>query len=205
MHGLIESLDDVEAYANRQAVTNPSIASGIALRGPGLNDLQLAELRRALPRLPKNYLTIARRWKLDKVSIGLLNLCPPGFGRATDLVSCLVAADSPINPLSRMIEESSLVEVASFEGDPVCLGLEGSIRVGHVFRFALAEDATMYPRFVARSFEDLLKGATELHARLMPDPEMASVEDVILAVRRYIPEEALEEWRILARVSGAGN
>ncbi len=205
MHGQIESLDDVEAYANREAVAKPSIASRIALRGPGLNDLQLAELRRTWPRLPRNYLTIARRWKLDEVSVGWLSLCPPGFGRATDLVSCLVAANSPINPLLGMIEESRLVEVASFEGDPVCLGLEGSVRVGHVFRFALAEDATPYPRFVARSFEDLLKGATAVHAHLMPDPEMASVEDVILAVRRYIPEEALEEWRVLARVSGAGN
>src|SRR5207253_7656440 len=151
------------------------------------------------------YLTVAQRWKLDQVSVGLLSLCPPRFGQASDLASCLIAANSALNPLLKMVKETSLVEVASWEGDPICLGLERSSRAGHVFRFALGADATPYPRFLARSFEDLLKGATELHAHLMPDPEMASVEDVILVVKQYVPKEALDEWRALARVAGAGH
>jgi len=141
MDSPIDSLDDVEAYAKREALAHPSIASEIELRGPGLSDLQVVALRRALPRIPKNYLAVARRWKLEGVSVGLLELYPPRYGQESDLVSSLVAANSPINHLFPMIEEASLVYVADFEGDPVCIGLEGSARGGHVFRFALEEDA----------------------------------------------------------------
>ena len=78
---------------------------------------------------------------------------------------------------------------------------EGTGRAGHVFRLALAEDVALHPRFLARSFEDLLKGATELHRYSMSGPRDRDADSLIHAISRYIPDLAMEEWRSLASMT----
>jgi hypothetical protein len=162
-----------------------------------MSDLEAGQLRELLPGLSDEYLTIAQTWQLEGISIGYLTLSPPSFAQARCLVDVLTTANGPINPGFETLQLFQVLEIASWDGDPVCLGSRFTARTGQVFRFSSVDDSP-YPRLLAATVEDLLKAATELHAFSLsghgPDP----IHDLLLNIGTYLPATAVEEWRILA-------
>ena len=199
---MINSLKDVERYSRELAKAVPLIADHTELRSPGLNDLEMARLHKAVPGLTEDYLQIARSWRLDPVSIGYFSLRPPSFGSGRTLVESLIGANGELNPNSDRLKEFRLLEVASYEGDPLTIGARQTPRAGQVFRFALSEDSNPRPRLVASRFEDLLKAATELDAsRAAGRVGSDAIQEFLKIINTYVPNTALEEWKQFAEIA----
>lgn len=199
---MIRSLEDVERYSRNHARDLPSIADSIELRRPGLNDLEVVGLRRAVPGLTDDYLDIARTWNLEPVSIGYFDLRPPAFGDNSTMIDRLMAANGPANPMFDALVEFGVVEVASYAGDSIVLARKGSARSGQVFRLVPDVDFPLRLRFVANSFADLLKAATQLDSHRATGREgVAGVESFLSGIADYIPDLAIDEWRIFAEVT----
>lgn len=194
---MIKTLEDVERYSQDQAGLSPETADHVELRRPGLTDLEAAALGRQLPGLSDDYLEIVRTWQLDGISIGYFNLWPGRFGSSSGFAARLVAANSPENPAFGLMRASQMLEVASFESDPVCLKATDTAMGRQVFWFP-SHTLSRQPRFLACNFGDLLKAATELHAFSMSDRGADGIPGFISAITAYIPERGLDEWRDLA-------
>jgi hypothetical protein len=193
---MIKTLEDVERYSQEQARLSAEIADHIELRRPGLSEIEAAALRRQLPGLPDDYLEIAQTWQLDGISIGFFNLWP-GRGAHSGLATKLIGANGMGNPGFDGLRHLQMLWVATFEGDPVCVGRKQAAKAGQVF-WLPSHLASAQPRFLACNFGDLLKAATELHAFSLSGRGVDGVPALISAIGAYIPEFGHAEWRDLA-------
>ncbi|HEX9363105.1 MAG TPA: hypothetical protein VGA47_04915 [Candidatus Dormibacteraeota bacterium] len=161
-----------------------------------MNDLDRARLRRHLPNLPNDYLEIATTWDLGPLSIGYFNLNPPSLGVARELVDRLIVANTPVNPLFGSFKDSGMLQVASYEGDPLLVGAKGSPVIGQVFRLSASNDQ---PQLVAPDFGALLKAATQLDDfRAKGATGDDAIESFLRSIEEYIPATAIPEWTLFA-------
>jgi hypothetical protein len=199
---LIRSLSDVESYSYEHAKASPRLSDDLEFRSPGLSDLEAKRLQRMLPGLPDDYVDIIRIWRFDSVSIGYFNLQPPTFMTNGKLLDRLLAANSPVNPGFGTLKALQVLETASYEGDSLSIGARGTGRAGHVFRLALSEDPEPRLRFVASTFENLLKAATQLDVyRAAGLHGSKAIEEFLGTIGEYTPDIALKEWRSFAGVA----
>jgi hypothetical protein len=189
-------LRTLNVIAESRLDSTPRTADEVELRRPGLSELEATELRRQLPGLADDYVEIARTWRLDGISIGYFNLWPRRFGKRSGLAASLLGVNSPENPDFGTLRSFQMLEVSTWEGDPICLGAKHTGRAGQAFRLSSSEDLSSQPRFLAKNFGDLLKAATQLHAFSLSGQGPLGVDNLILAIGAYIPNLALDEWRV---------
>jgi len=157
---MIRTLDDVEQYTATLARAYPQLAQEIHLKRTGSSEFELARLRRALPKLPASYIDVIRQWDVEAVTIGLFRLAPRRFDTAGELISRLIAANGPSNPIHPILERAGMCEVAAWEADPICARMAGKADAGSLFRLSI--DAPDEPRRLASSFEELIVRAAAL-------------------------------------------
>jgi hypothetical protein len=200
---MIRSLDDLIAFSEREATTEPLFAEDIRLREPGLPDDEVARLRTLLPRLPDDYLTIVARLDLTTASIGYFNLQPSALV-GSGFVDHLVSANSPSSAFWPVLARHRLVHIADTDLDPLCVAAIDAVRPGEVVRIdheGLDEDRGISP--VAPSFEAFLLAAGRLdELRAQGDLGPAAQERFIATLADLrIGGDALRNWRWFAEVA----
>lgn len=202
---MIETLDDLVEHTQRLAGRLPSLAEEVLLRSPGSSSAEVRRLLSALPGLPANYVDCLRRLALEGVSLGYFELAPPK-ARQSGLVDALIVANGELNPFLEELTKRALVSVASYEGDPLCVAVEGSERPGEVWRLDLGYGPEPLFSRVADSFEDMLIAAGRLDEMRATGAEgWLPVEDFIESLDPFdLDEEQLRNWRFFAEMALVG-
>ena len=126
---MIKTFDELEAHTRTIAARYPAEAAEIILAGPGLGPKDRKELLSHIRGLPESYLECAQRFNLLRVRSGYFAFWPEAFDRG-NLVQTLLVAASITNPQHARFSQCGVVQVASWEADPIVITLSGSSEPG---------------------------------------------------------------------------
>lgn len=198
---MIQTLEELIALTEAGALASNYIADEILLRTPGCSELEIAQLREALPGLPASYWDVAAKVALPIVSIGYLQLAPGGLFGGT-LFDRLTDANSATWPLWEFVDQHDLYHVADRDSSLYCVAREGAAHPGEVVRIDYEwGGVNPQPHRVAWSFEQLMLGYGRISeqaqaGRFGPD----AVEAVLHSMREDfgLDDEQIEDWWLTA-------
>ena len=208
---MIESVRDLVLLTNRAADLDPLGEEGSRLTSPGCSESEIEKIRKYLPGIPENYLSVISRVSLQERSLLFYNLWPGPVRRALadSLIEVnhgiAVPCDAPPrihygNGEATEAYRRGLYEVASLEASPIVIGRKGaSCEEGVVFM--TSHDAPdVPPRRLCRDFETfllLVGNMFEIRQRLGDSHEAVSQFLSILPKFALEPEE-IAFWEQLA-------
>jgi hypothetical protein len=199
---MIQTLADLIALTEAEALTSSFNADEILLRTPGCSELEMAQLREALPGLPESYIAVATQVALPNISIGYLRLVPGGL-YAGSLFDRLIDANSGAWPLWEFVYQHDLYHVADTDGSLYCVARESSPHPGEVVRIDYEWGGVDEPQLhrVSWSFEQLMLGYGRIGEQAQAGRRGPLAVDVVLDSMRAdygLDEEQIEDWWLTA-------
>ncbi len=133
---MITTLAELEAYTKQIGARFPDEAANTILSGPGIMPKERESLLKRIPGLPDSYLQCAERFNLHGIRSGYFAFWPEAFD-AGNMVGSLTKASSEVNPYWVMFGAINVLQVASWEADPIVVALKDSSEPdGSVLKFS---------------------------------------------------------------------
>jgi hypothetical protein len=154
---IIRTIDDVRRYTHDVAQRFPAISREIAVIA---EPVELAKEIVAGLQLPPGYCSVAKASRLAGVSIGFFALWPSFV--LESLERSLIEANAPDSPV-RLFGDSTLIAVARYEANPICVASADSKTPDQVFLLGTMSSPNWKLRSIATHFEQFLALAANLH------------------------------------------
>ena len=194
---MIRNLKELIGYLDVKARSFPVIASEIRLLSPGLTKGEIEELTSVFPDLPDSYFEVLKKVKVENISIGYFNISPGGSNKF-NFVERLSRLNSGFdNPFLDHMKVENIIEVASLEADPICVGCRNTNKGGKVYIYDHTELNNFEIKLIANSFEEMLILAGNISEVKMSfkDNMEAGVNELTRRIKEFnVPKECEEFW-----------
>jgi hypothetical protein len=201
---MIKTLEDVQIYWEQDAIGSEPhpLADAVRIPAPGLPADEITRLRSALPGLPDDYLDVIAKLDLETAEIQFCPMTTCSYGkRRGEMVQCLLKRNSDENWALELLTEHLWYEVASWNGDPICVASRDSAHPGEVFRID-HETQSIYR--IANSFDQVVIGFTRLddQDRTSGPRGEEGAELFLTSVKEDfdLDDEQMEEWTSIAEI-----
>ncbi len=159
---MLKTLIDVHNYTRREAAAFPELpADRVVFRSGGVAQDALTKLAREIG-LPPLYQACANAWTLQGISIGYFTLSP-NSGPKGDLVADLRHVNLNKKNYPSAAQSNDFVNVASEEGNWICIGSATSIHPDVVFHIESMQSPDMIVAEISDSFDKLIILGANLH------------------------------------------
>lgn len=154
---LLKTINDVCAYTSEVSTRVPEIPEGVRVVA---EERILPEAVVSSLSLPASYVRVAENYRLEGVSIGYFSLWPSGLARP--LSESLIEENSRQSIISRF-HNKSLVAVASYEANPICVVTAGAREEGEVVVVDIATSPVWREKSIASDLEIFLLLAANIY------------------------------------------
>lgn len=154
---ILKTIDDVCKYTSEVSREFPEISDEIAVvakKGKLPKDL-VSSLN-----LPESYVRIAENYRLAGVSIGYFSLWPSASVRP---LSESLAEENSRHPETFSFHNKSLVMVALYEANPICVASTGAVEEGKVVMVDIMTSPVWKEISIASDFEKFLVLAASIY------------------------------------------
>jgi hypothetical protein len=191
---MINNLNDLEYYCKQLERSDPEDAIEYNFTVPGISVQEIVILTKNLPYINTDYLRCASLFQLKNIVLGYFYLSP-SFGKELSLSELVLRANGPLNPFMEFFQEMNLVEVASYEADPIVVHKDGG-----VFMFN-HEDLTDFS-LMAENFTLFLLAVGNLHELQGEIEGQPAIDEFFRRLRVLeFTENIIENWRIIAQMT----
>lgn len=206
---MINNLKELQSFTEKLSRELPALTEDTLLVSPGFTKEQCAKLKESLPEIPDSYLECLKKFKLKGVSLSYFSLWPTWRGKTIDTIDEIIQVNtSEKNPLIELLRKQNLFEVATFEGDTICVSSEDSMEPGYVFwidNCSSGPEIEIYK--LCDSFEKFLLCAGNLQEMGIKygdednNSEAAKREFLVILEVLKLCEEEIKSWGLIAEMS----
>ncbi|HAW71368.1 MAG TPA: hypothetical protein DHD79_03300 [Firmicutes bacterium] len=204
---MITTLEELQLHTERWAVEAPIIAKYILLASPGYSKEQLAKLTESLPGISESYLDCVAKLKLKSVMLNGFSLWPEWLGEKSDMLDEIIYANTSYkNPLLKLYQSKKLYEVASYEGDSICIASTITDEPGYVYWLDRSSGPDIEINRMCDSFEKFLLCAGNLQDVATKhhdeDNKESAVREFVEALKvMQLDDEETKSWESIAKMS----
>jgi hypothetical protein len=189
----------IEEFVDFLASKNSASESG-KLRLRGSSDVA-SQIRNSFPLLSDSYIKFVDRWIVEEVTLGYF-IPSPGVRPGGSLSDKLREANSAeTNPFFSLLQEKGMIEVGSFEGDPILVATRQSFAPEGSVYWLDIEKEFPEPMWLAKNFEQGVLVAANLWALLLDGWKKKEEFETAMSTLG-IPAPAKKNWRSLSLISG---